>query len=120
MTHHTKKSGLTRLINAFVNSGKGFRYAIKNEQAFQQELLLCGVLTAVTFFLNITLPQQLILIAALVFVLIAEVVNSAIEATIDRIGTEIHPLSGTAKDLGSLAVMLAFALATLIWAAVLL
>lgn len=110
-----KITGLKRLYFALLNSAKGFAWLIKNEAAFKQELLLGIFLMAYSFTLEISALEQLLLIGVLLFVLIVEIINTAIEATIDRIGLEHHPLSGLAKDLGSLAVLLSLFFATATW-----
>ncbi|MEW6989220.1 diacylglycerol kinase [Colwelliaceae bacterium 6441] len=114
-----KQQGVKRVYLAFLNSSRAFMWLTKNEAAFKQELIISLLLFPVSFFLNVTALEQLILIAVLVFVLIVEIINTAIEATIDRIGLEHHPLSGLAKDLGSLAVLLSLFLAVATWVIVL-
>lgn len=113
------KTGLRRLINAFSYSKDGFAAAYGSEEAFRQEfwLLIIGAIVAIV--LPVTLLQTVCLIAVLLFLLIVEILNSAIEATVDRIGAEIHPLSKRAKDMGSCAVLMACVLAALVWIAVL-
>ena len=103
------KTGLRRLINAFSYSKDGFAAAYGSEEAFRQEfwLLIIGAIVAIV--LPVTLLQTVLLIV--------EILNSAIEATVDRIGAEIHPLSKRAKDMGSCAVLMACALAALVWIA---
>jgi diacylglycerol kinase (ATP) len=97
-----------------------FRAAWKNEYAFRQELLLVmpGVITAL--FLPVATLEKIALIAVLILVLIVELINSAIEAVVDRISLDSNPLSKNAKDFGSAAVMLALLLAVATWAAILL
>jgi len=114
-----KLTGITRIVSAFSNTGKGLSWMIKNEAAFRQEVLLSAVLTIGTFLLDVSLTQQALLISALLFVLLIETINTAIEAVVDRIGLELHPLSGLAKDLGSAAVFISCIIATLVWGAVL-
>ena len=113
------KTGLRRLINAFSYSKDGFAAAYGSEEAFRQEFWLLIIGAIVTIALPVTLLQTVCLIAVLLFLLIVEILNSAIEATVDRIGAEIHPLSKRAKDMGSCAVLMACALAALVWIAVL-
>ena len=109
------KTGLKRLANAFLYSKDGFAAAYRSEEAFRQEfwLLVVGAVIA------ISLMQTVALIAVLLFLLIVEILNSAIEAAIDRIGAEIHPLSKRAKDMGSCAVLMACAMAALVWISIL-
>jgi len=114
-----KHQGLKRIYFALLNSSKGFIWLIKNEAAFKQEFVISVMLILLSFFLNINAVEQLLLISVLLFVLIVEIVNTAIEATVDRIGVEHHPLSGLAKDLGSLAVLFSLFIALATWAVVL-
>ena len=89
------------------------------DAAFKQELILLVVAILVSFMFDISRIEQMMLILAIVFIIFTEVINTAIEATIDRVGLEIHPLSCLAKDLGSAAVMLSMAIAATIWVVVL-
>lgn len=107
--------GLSRLKNAFLCSMAGFRYAVTQESAFRQELLLVIPLLPLAFWVGDTTMERVVLISSLLLVLIVEIINSAVEAAIDRIGPEIHPLSRNAKDLGSAAVLLALANALVVW-----
>lgn len=113
------KSGLRRILNAFYNSADGFKAAWRTEFAFRQELVVFVLATALALALPVSGFQKLVLIGVLVLVLIVELINSAIEAVVDRISLERHPLSKNAKDLGSAAVALALGLATVTWAVVL-
>ena len=88
---------------------------IKNESAFQQELVLTVLLVPLSFLINQTLTELLLLLVTLALVLIVEILNTAIETVVDRIGLEHHELSGLAKDLGSAAVLLALLLAAGVW-----
>ena len=116
-----KKSGagLARLRNAFGWSMAGLAATLKHEKAFQQELALCLMLAPIGFWLGETGVEKALLLGALVLVLIVEILNSAIEAVVDRFGGEHHPLSGRAKDMGSAAVFLALANVALVWILVL-
>jgi len=114
-----KKKGIARVLAAWSNTYQGLLWMAKNETAFQQELILTLVLTVVSFMLPVTGMQQLILITVLLLILFSETINTAIEAVVDRIGLEHHPLSGLAKDLGSAAVFISFVIATLAWGVVL-
>lgn len=111
----TGATGFTRIINAAGYSWLGFKAAYKHEAAFRQELWLCIVLTAVALYFGQGYAEKAILIASLIFILLIEILNSALEAVVDRFGNEIHPLAGRAKDMGSAAVFLAFIVAGLIW-----
>ncbi len=111
----TGATGLTRIINAAGYSWLGLKAAYVNEAAFRQELWLVIALTPVALIYGPSYADKAILIASLVFILLIEILNSAIEAVVDRFGDEIHPLSGRAKDMGSAAVMLAFFITALVW-----
>jgi len=115
----TGVTGIARIINAAGYSWLGIKAAYKHEAAFRQELLLCLVLTPVALYCGQTVADKAILIASLVFILLVEILNSALEAVVDRHGDEIHPLSGRAKDMGSAAVLFAFIITGLIWFSVL-
>ncbi|HDX8363227.1 TPA: diacylglycerol kinase [Aeromonas veronii] len=96
---------------------KGLRSAWINEAAFRQELMLILLLMPLAFWLGDSLNQILLLIVISWLVVIVEILNSAIEAVVDRVGSEHHELSGRAKDLGSAAVFIALALNALVWGA---
>lgn len=115
----TGATGITRIINAAGYSWLGFKAAYKNEAAFRQELWLAILLIPVALYFGETLLDKAILISSLLFVLIVELINSAIEAVVDRIGDEVHELSGRAKDMGSTAVFIAISMAVIIWIGVL-
>ncbi len=112
--------GLKRLCYAGTYSLKGLQAAWTHEAAFRQELLVITPLCILATTLSISVIEQISLIASLVLVLITELFNSAIEAVVDRIGDEIHELSGRAKDIGSAAVLVSIFLAIFIWSWVLL
>ncbi|OWW19160.1 diacylglycerol kinase [Noviherbaspirillum denitrificans] len=109
------KSGVKRIYAAFLYSMHGFRTAWKSEHAFRQELVLVVPGVVVALLLPVSVLEKIALIAVLMLVLIVELINSAIEAVVDRISFERHPLSKNAKDFGSAAVFLALALAGLTW-----
>jgi diacylglycerol kinase (ATP) len=111
--------GISRLGAALQNSVNGFRDIWRSEEAFRLELVVLFASIPLAFWIKDTPFDAAILIAAVIFVLIIEVLNTAIEALVDRIGPERHELSRTAKDLGSLAVLLASFLAAVIWIAAL-
>lgn len=113
------KSGLKRIFSAFFYSIDGLKAAWKHEHAFRQELGLFVAGTLVALVLKVSAFEKLVLIAVLVLILIVELINSAIEAVVDRISLERHPLSKNAKDFGSAAVLLACLLAAATWAVVL-
>lgn len=119
-TIKTQPPGFKRLLGAAVYSWRGFKTAWKNEAAIRQECMaLCGLIP-LTLILDVSPVERALLIASLLFVLVIELLNSAIEATIDRISRSHHPLSGQAKDMGSAAVMTALLLAAGVWLCILL
>lgn len=109
--------GFTRILRAARYSCQGLKAAFKYEAAFRQELLLAAVLAPLAFWLGDTALQIAGLLALLVFVLVVELLNSAIEALADTITTDPHPLLGRAKDLGSAAVLLSMIGTALVWGA---
>jgi diacylglycerol kinase (ATP) len=114
------RRGLAHIIDASRFSRKGLRAAYKYETAFRIELLLGAFLLPAAFWLGQNAVEYSLLIGAMLLVLMVEMINSAIEACVDRISVENHPLSGRAKDQGSAAVFLAVLLVILTWALVLL
>lgn len=115
---HKGNKGFTRAWHAAKNSWCGLVYAFMEESAFRQELTLLILLTPVAFFLPIDYLKKALLISSLVMVLVVELLNSSVEAAIDRISFEHHDLSKRAKDFGSAAVMLALVIAILLWSAI--
>ena len=113
------KGGLKRIVSAFRYSMDGFRHAWQHEHAFRQELMVAVPAALVALFLKISAFQKLALIAVLGLVLLVELINASIEAVVDRVSLERHPLSKAAKDLGSAAVALAITMAGATWAVVL-
>lgn len=110
-----RKTGIMRILFAFKHSGKGFQFLLKNEAAFQQELVLAVLLVPLSFLIKQTLTELLLLLMVLALVLIVEILNTAIETVVDRIGLEHHELSGLAKGLGSAAVLLSLLFAAGVW-----
>lgn len=110
-----KNTGLKRIFLAGGYSLNGLKSAFKNEAAFRQEVLLAAIFIPLACFLDVTQIERILLIAPLFLVVIIEIINSAIEAVVDRIGTEHHELSGRAKDMGSAAVFIALFLTAYIW-----
>ena len=100
-------------------SYRGLLQATKHETAFQQEALAALVLIPLACFLDVTTVERILLVFAVVFVLIVELLNTAVEAVVDRIGHEHHVLAGQAKDLGSAAVFVSLFLGVFIWVSVL-
>lgn len=117
-TNKPNGQGAMRIIKACKCSLLGFKAAWQHEAAFRQELLMCAVLAPLALVVTSEPLQLAMLWSSLVFVLFAEVANSAIEAIVDRISLDHHQLSGRAKDLGSLMVMLAMMMMIIIWLAV--
>ena len=115
-----KLSGARRLFLAFVNSWKGFKGAFKFEAAFRQEVALAVVLLPLGVWLGKSGVERALLLGSVILVLIVELLNTGIETVVDRIGYERHELSGLAKDVGSTAVLLAFALLAIVWGFILL
>ncbi|UYI47283.1 diacylglycerol kinase [Vibrio natriegens] len=113
------QTGLKRIYNATFYSTQGLKAAFKHEAAIRQEfvLLLCAAI--IVFWLDLSVIERILMLGSVVLVLIVELLNSAIEAVVDRIGVERHELSGRAKDIGSAAVMVALALAAFTWVAIL-
>jgi diacylglycerol kinase (ATP) len=94
---------------------QGLTHAVHFEAAFRQELVIAIPAIMGVWFLPVTMVEKIVLLATVVLMLIVELLNSAIEATVDRVSTERHPLSGRAKDLGSAAVLLAVLLMVTAW-----
>ena len=119
VSQYKSKAGFQRLIAALFNSFNGLRTAWRLEHAFRQELGVALPGIVVALLLPVSLLERIALIAVLLLMLITELVNSAIEAVVDRISLDHHELSKNAKDLGSATVMLSVILAVLTWAAIL-
>ncbi len=114
------KSGLRRIFSAFLYSIDGFRSAWKNEHAFRQELVLVVIGAVIALFLPVSAFEKLMMIAVLLLILVVELINSAIEAVVDRVSLERHTLSKNAKDFGSAAVLLTCLIALATWIVILL
>ncbi|MFM8467149.1 MAG: diacylglycerol kinase [Oxalobacteraceae bacterium] len=116
LSEFKSRSGLKRILSAFFYSMDGLRTAWRYEHAFRQELVITvsGIVGAL--LIPVTLLERVILIGVLLLVLIVELLNSAIEAAVDRVSLERNPLSKNAKDLGSAAVMLSMLMAAIAWA----
>lgn len=111
--------GLRRLVNALGWSMKGLQATFRHEQAFRQEVLLLILLAPMGLWLGDTGVERALLVGPLLIVLIVEMINSAIESVVDRVGTEKHQLSGRAKDQGSAAVLISLILVVMCWVLVL-
>ena len=114
-----KKTGLRRVINATGYSLCGLKSAWQTEAAFRQEVLLMAIMLPLAFLLGKNGVERALLISVCLVVLVAELLNSAIEAVVDRIGLEHHPLAGAAKDLGSAAVFVSLVMVVMVWGLVL-
>lgn len=113
-----QKKGLTRIVNAAKYSMKGFKAGLINEAAIRQEFLLAIILTITSAFIYGSLTQLILLIVMPWLTVCVELLNSGIEAVVDRIGPEFHELSGRAKDLGSAAVFVMLILTLFTWTAI--
>jgi diacylglycerol kinase (ATP) len=113
------KTGLRRLCNAFGYSLAGFRAAYKHEDAFRQEVLLAAILIPLALWLPVVGFGKALMIGSVLLVIIVELLNSAIEATVDRISLENHDLAKRAKDIGSSAVLVSLVNVLVVWGLVL-
>jgi len=113
------KTGLQRIMNAAGYSWAGLGAAFKHEDAFRQEVFLLALLVPLAVYLGDSGIERALMIAALLGVLIVELLNSAVEAAVDRVSLERHPLIKRAKDMGSAAVMLSLANVVMVWSLVL-
>lgn len=111
---------IKRIKNAFGYSCKGLRSAYQSEAAIRQELVIILALSFSLCFIDVSTIEMILMLGSLVLILIVELINSAIEAVVDRIGTEHHHLSGKAKDIGSASVMVTMILSAFIWISILL
>ncbi len=116
---HKGKTGLRRLANAAGYSLSGLAAAARHEDAFRQELILAAVLVPLGLWLGASGIERALLVGSVLLVLIVELLNSAVEATVDRVSLEDHSLAKRAKDIGSAAVMLSLANVVVIWLLVL-
>ncbi len=114
------KTGLRRVWNAFFYSMAGFAAAFKHEDAFRQEAILAVILIPLAFIFSASNVDRALMIASVLLVLIVELLNSALEATVDRVSIENHPLAKRAKDIGSAAVFVALLNTAIVWGLVLL
>lgn len=110
-------SGLQRILNATGYSLAGFKAAFQNEAAFRQIILINSMLIPLSFFMPVSRVEQVLMIVVCLLAIIIELINSAIEAVVDRVSMEQHPLSKNAKDMGSAAQFVALAIIALTWGA---
>ena len=109
------KTGIKRLANAFTYSVAGTLAAFKHEDAFRQEVILSIVLIPLAIYMGQTAIEQALMIASILLIIIVELLNSSVEATVDRISVKRHKLSKRAKDIGSAAVFFSLVNAAVIW-----
>jgi len=114
------QAGVRRIVNAAGYSWAGLRAAFVGEAAFRQLLLLNAILIPISFFLDVSRGERALMVAVCLLSLIIELFNSAIEAAIDRISLERHPLSKNAKDMGSAAQMVGMSVIAVVWSMILL
>ena len=114
-----KTTGLTHLINSTKYSLQGVKSAFKNETAFRHECFLACILIPLAFFLGETKMEIILMISSVLLVMALELLNSAVEAVVDRIGTERHELSGRAKDQGSASVFIVLCIVGIVWGGIL-
>jgi len=114
-----KNKGFTRVYKAAGYSYKGIVAALKYEAAFRQEMMLAVIMVPLTFWLPVTKLERIVMVSAIVFVLVVELLNSGIEAVVDRVGFEQHELAGRAKDMGSAAVLISLCLCGYVWVSIL-
>jgi diacylglycerol kinase (ATP) len=115
MNKRDKPTGLTRIVRAFGYSWQGFRYAWREEAAFRQELSLAAAVVPAGLYLGRSGVERALLVWPMLQILLVELLNSAVEAVVDRSGFERHPLAGMAKDMGSAAVLLSFGMLGTVW-----
>jgi len=117
---HKGKTGIRRLLNAFGYSCAGLKAAYHNEDAFRQELVLAAILLPLAFWLDVTSIGRALMVGSVLLLLIVELLNSAVEATVDRISLDDHKLAKRAKDIGSAAVLITIINLALVWLLVIL
>ncbi|HME39569.1 MAG TPA: diacylglycerol kinase [Steroidobacteraceae bacterium] len=115
MNDRNKPTGFTRLLRAFGYSFQGFRQVWREEAAFRQEVGLSLLVIPGGLYLGRSGVERALLVSPMLMILVVEILNSAVEAVVDRSGTERDPLAGMAKDMGSAAVMLSFVLLGTVW-----
>jgi diacylglycerol kinase (ATP) len=113
------RTGIVRIVHAFFNSIAGLKDAWRNESAFRQEILLAAVLVPIACVIPVNAVERALLIGSVLLVMIVELLNTSVEAAIDRISLDHHSLSKRAKDIGSAAVFVALVLWGVVWALIL-
>ena len=119
MPGHVRTVDIRRIYHAALYSIAGLRAAWRGEAAFRQELILCMVMIPSAFWVGDSAVERALLIGVCLLVIVVELLNSAIEALVDRVGTDRHELSGRAKDLGSAAVFISLGLTVICWGLIL-
>jgi diacylglycerol kinase (ATP) len=114
------KTGLGRIYHAFLNSCSALEDAFRQENAFRQEIVLAVILIPTAFVLKVSAVERAMLVSSVLLVLVIELLNTGVEAAIDRISYERHALSKRAKDMGSAAVLVALVLLACVWAIIVL
>lgn len=114
------KTGIRRLINAFGYSCAGLKTAYKNEDAFRQEVILAAVLIPLAIYLDVGTIERILMIGSVLLLIIVELLNSAVEATVDRISLDHHKLAARAKDIGSAAVLMSLINLLVVWGLIIL
>ncbi len=114
------KTGIRRLINAFGYSCAGLKTAYKNEDAFRQEVILAAVLIPIAIYLDVGTIERILMIGSVLLLIIVELLNSAVEATVDRISLDHHKLAARAKDIGSAAVLMSLVNLLVVWGLIIL
>ena len=109
------KTGIKRLANAFTYSVAGTLAAFKHEDAFRQEVILSTILIPLAIYLGQTAIEQALMVTSILLIIIVELLNSSVEATVDRISVKRHKLSKRAKDIGSAAVFFSLVNAAVVW-----
>jgi diacylglycerol kinase (ATP) len=115
MSDRRKPTGFTRIVRAFGYSAQGLAHAWREEAAFRQEASLAVVVIPLGLYLGRSGVERALLVSPMLLILIVEILNSAVEAVVDRSGMEHHRLAGMAKDMGSAAVLLSFLLLSTVW-----
>jgi diacylglycerol kinase (ATP) len=110
-----KHTGISRILHAGLNSYTGLRHNFIHEAAIRQEIIAAMIMIPFACWLDVSTSERLLMICAVLLVIIVELLNTAIEATVDRIGLDYHELSGLAKDTGSAAVFFSLLLCTIVW-----